>query len=288
MLATAPTASNTLVMSSARPLSWPGSLDPPYRNTDGRLRRADAIIMPGSDLSQPAKLTSASMRSACITVSTESAITSRLTSDARIPSWPIEMPSDTAMVLNSIGKPPAECTPSFACLASRSSGMLHGVTSFHDDATPTCVRSQSPSLMPMARSIARAGAFWNPSVTSVDRGFIVVMAAGYASGTAPRDSNTDRPRGSYAPAMSSSRRTIDRQIAAVAIPAALALATDPLYDLCDTAILGHIGTAQLAGAALATRILAFGYAAFVFLMFGDHDSLNYYGGRPVLLLSYTM
>ncbi|HQF95822.1 MAG TPA: MATE family efflux transporter [Microthrixaceae bacterium] len=68
--------------------------------------------------------------------------------------------------------------------------------------------------------------------------------------------------------MSSSRRTIDRQIAAVAIPAALALATDPLYDLCDTAILGHIGTAQLAGAALATRILAFGYAAFVFLMFG--------------------
>ena len=54
----------------------------------------------------------------------------------------------------------------------------------------------------------------------------------------------------------------------MAIPAALALATDPLYDLCDTAILGHIGTAQLAGAALATRILAFGYAAFVFLMFG--------------------
>src|SRR5262249_37809903 len=50
--------------------------------------------------------------------------------------------------------------------------------------------------------------------------------------------------------------------------AALALATDPLYDLCDTAILGHVGTAQLAGAALASRILAFGYAAFVFLMFG--------------------
>lgn len=63
-------------------------------------------------------------------------------------------------------------------------------------------------------------------------------------------------------------RTIDREIAAIAIPAALALATDPLYDLCDTAILGHIGTAQLAGAALAARILAFGYAGFVFLMFG--------------------
>ena len=64
------------------------------------------------------------------------------------------------------------------------------------------------------------------------------------------------------------RRAIDAEIARVAIPAALALATDPLYDLCDTAILGHIGTAQLAGAALAARILAFGYAVFVFLMFG--------------------
>lgn len=63
-------------------------------------------------------------------------------------------------------------------------------------------------------------------------------------------------------------RGVDREIRAIAVPAALALATDPLYDLCDTAILGHIGVAQLAGAALALRILAFGYAAFVFLMFG--------------------
>ena len=59
--------------------------------------------MPGKDLSHPAKVTMASKRSACITVSTESAITSRETNDARMPSWPIEMPSETAMVLNSIG-----------------------------------------------------------------------------------------------------------------------------------------------------------------------------------------
>ena len=32
---------------------------------------------------------------------------SRLTSEPRIPSWPIEMPSLTAIVMNSIGKPPA-------------------------------------------------------------------------------------------------------------------------------------------------------------------------------------
>ena len=48
--------------------------------------RAIAINMPGSLLSQPAMPTSASMRSACITSSTESAIRSRLISDAFIPS----------------------------------------------------------------------------------------------------------------------------------------------------------------------------------------------------------
>ena len=62
------------------------------------------------------------------------------------------------MVTNSSGKPPASRTPTLARLASRSSGMLHGVTSFHDDATPTCALPQSASVMPTARSIARAGA----------------------------------------------------------------------------------------------------------------------------------
>ena len=81
----------------------PGRIDPPYRNTLGRLSRAAAISMPGSDLSQPARVTIPSKRSACMTVSTESAITSRLTSDARMPSWPMEIPSETAMVTNSKG-----------------------------------------------------------------------------------------------------------------------------------------------------------------------------------------
>ena len=120
------------------PLQLPGKIVPPYTNTDGTLIRAEAISMPGKDLSQPAKVTSASSRSACMTVSTESAMISRLTSDACMPSWPIEMPSLTAMVVNSIGKPPASRTPTLARLASRPSGMLHGVTSFHDEHTATC------------------------------------------------------------------------------------------------------------------------------------------------------
>jgi hypothetical protein len=44
------------------------------------------MSMPGSDLSQPASVTMPSKRSACIIVSMESAMTSRETSDARIPS----------------------------------------------------------------------------------------------------------------------------------------------------------------------------------------------------------
>jgi len=42
--------------------------------------------MPGNDLSQPASSTEPSSRSACITVSTLSAITSRDTSEKCIPS----------------------------------------------------------------------------------------------------------------------------------------------------------------------------------------------------------
>lgn len=76
----------------------------------------------------------------------------------------------------------------------------------------------------------------------------------------------------------SADKTLDRRIAALAIPAMAALATEPLYDVSDTAILGHVGTDQLAGAALAMRILAFGYALFVFLMFGTTAAVARYLG----------
>src|SRR3954452_14135199 len=131
------------------------------------------MSMPGRLLSQPASSTVPSKRSACTTHSTESAMTSRDTSEARIPSWPIEMPSLTAMVTNSSGKPPASFTPSFDRLARRSSGTLQGVTSFQLDAMPTCALPKSASVMPTARSIARAGARSMPSVTSWLRGFIL-------------------------------------------------------------------------------------------------------------------
>ena len=40
------------------------------------------------------------------------------------------------------------------------------MTSFHDDATPIWGLSQSSSVIPTARSMARAGARVGPSVTS--------------------------------------------------------------------------------------------------------------------------
>ncbi len=75
--------------------------------------------------------------------------------------------------------------------------MLHGVTSFHDDATPIWDLPQSSSVMPMARSIARAGARSMPSVTSRDRGLMstgvaVVSGVSLTSGEATPDAAPPR------------------------------------------------------------------------------------------------
>ena len=69
--------------------------------------------------------------------STESAITSRDTSDAFMPWWPMAMPSVTVMVVNSRGVPPAAATPFLTACAWRMSAMLQGAASFQQVATPT-------------------------------------------------------------------------------------------------------------------------------------------------------
>src|SRR3954452_3900733 len=86
------------------------------------------------------------------------------------------MPSETEMVPNSNGYPPPACTPSFTDCASRCKERLHGVISFHDDATPICGLAKSPSPIPTARSIPRAAVFSRPSVTSWLRGFRLRVA----------------------------------------------------------------------------------------------------------------
>ena len=80
--------------------------------------RASAMTAAGMVLSQPTSTTSASNRLPRATSSIESAMTSRLTSEARMPSEPIVMPSEIETVLNSSGVPPASRTPSLTCAAS--------------------------------------------------------------------------------------------------------------------------------------------------------------------------
>ena len=77
--------------------------------------------------------------------STVSAMASREASEARIPSWPMAMPSVTVMVVNSRGVPNAALTPALTDCACQPSAMLHGAASFQQVATPTrgCAISSS-------------------------------------------------------------------------------------------------------------------------------------------------
>src|SRR3954466_9675191 len=52
------------------------------------------------------------------------------------------------------------------------------------------------------------------------------------------------------------RSPYDREILWLALPALGALAAEPLYVLVDTAIVGHLGTPQLAALALAGALLS--------------------------------
>ena len=54
----------------------------------------------------------------------------------------------------------------------------------------------------------------------------------------------------------------------LAIPAFGALIAEPLYILVDTAVVGHLGTPQLGGLAVASSVLLTGYAVFIFLAYG--------------------
>ncbi len=63
-------------------------------------------------------------------------------------------------------------------------------------------------------------------------------------------------------------RETDRQILHLALPALGALAAEPLYVLVDTAIVGHLGTTQLAALAIAATVLASAFTVFNFLTYG--------------------
>jgi putative MATE family efflux protein len=70
------------------------------------------------------------------------------------------------------------------------------------------------------------------------------------------------------------RSPLDREIARLAIPAFGALIAEPLYLLTDTAVVGHLGTPQLAGLAVASSVLLTLYAVFIFLAYGTTAAVS--------------
>ena len=62
-------------------------------------------------------------------------------------------------------------------------------------------------------------------------------------------------------------RALDRRILDLAVPALGALVAEPLFILIDSAVVGHLGTAQLAGLTLASTLLVTTVALFVFLAY---------------------
>lgn len=69
-------------------------------------------------------------------------------------------------------------------------------------------------------------------------------------------------------------RIHDREIARLAIPALGALIAEPLYVLADTAVVGHIGTVELAGLAVASSALLATYTIFIFLAYGTTAAVS--------------
>ncbi|WP_443064725.1 MATE family efflux transporter [Streptomyces sp. NBC_00588] len=63
------------------------------------------------------------------------------------------------------------------------------------------------------------------------------------------------------------RRQHDREIVALAVPAFGALVAEPLFVMADSAIVGHLGTAQLAGLGIASALLTTAVSIFVFLAY---------------------
>jgi hypothetical protein len=117
--------------------------------------------------------------SAFITVSTESAMISRLTSEKCIPSWPMLMPSETEIVPNCSGNPTGRVHTLLGGLRQPVQRQVAGgdlvPTRGHTDLRLVEVLVAHPHR---AQHAAR-GARSRPSVTTELRGFMSAMPAAY-------------------------------------------------------------------------------------------------------------
>ncbi|MGW5419888.1 MATE family efflux transporter [Streptomyces sp. NPDC003943] len=67
--------------------------------------------------------------------------------------------------------------------------------------------------------------------------------------------------------LKTARRRHDREILSLAVPAFGALVAEPLFLMADSAIVGHLGTPQLAGLAIASALLSTAVSVFIFLAY---------------------
>ena len=68
-------------------------------------------------------------------------------------------------------------------------------------------------------------------------------------------------------------KAVDREILRLAVPAFLALVAEPLFLLSDAAVVGHLGTPELAGLGIAAVILQTAIGLCVFLAYGTTASV---------------
>lgn len=69
-------------------------------------------------------------------------------------------------------------------------------------------------------------------------------------------------------------RRHDREIFALAVPAFGALVAEPLFLMADSAIVGHLGTPQLAGLGIAAALLTTAVSIFVFLAYATTAAVS--------------
>jgi putative MATE family efflux protein len=84
---------------------------------------------------------------------------------------------------------------------------------------------------------------------------------------------TVRPTSGHLAGSLPNRRAHDREILRLALPAFGALVAEPLFLLADSAIVGHLGTPQLAGLGVAGSLLATAVSVCVFLAYGTTASV---------------
>ncbi|MEU9096603.1 MATE family efflux transporter [Streptomyces sp. NPDC048361] len=70
------------------------------------------------------------------------------------------------------------------------------------------------------------------------------------------------------------RRRHDREIVALAVPAFGALVAEPLFVMADSAIVGHLGTPQLAGLGIAATLLSTAVSVFIFLAYATTAAVS--------------